>query len=329
MTADRPLLGVLMMLIFCVLAPLGDGLAKWAGETIPVLQIVTVRFGAQLALLVPVLWVTGRVMRLAPDLMWLTLLRTVLHVGALAALFAALTVMPLAEALAIVFVQPFLLLLLAWAFMGEETGIRRLSACAVGFAGTLLVIQPSFAAFGPVVFLPLVTAGAFTGFIIVTRRVAKRADPIALQAVSGAMGTAILAPILIVGALIGTAPLAPVMPDAAGWALLAALGVVGTLGHLVMTMALRYAPSATLAPVQYMELPFTVAVGWVLFRDFPNALAMAGIVVITGAGLYIVLRERALNRSPHPAPRAPAPAPPAAGSRASRAPKTAARHPDR
>jgi drug/metabolite transporter (DMT)-like permease len=321
MTADRPTLGILLMLGFCVLAPLGDGLAKLATQTMPVVQIVAVRFVAQALILVPIVMLGGRDLRLTPGVLWITFLRTALHVSALAVLFVALTHMPLAETLAIVFVQPFLMILLARAVMGEDVGPRRLIACGVGFLGTLLVIQPTFAEAGPIALLPLYVAVAFMAFIMLTRRIAKAADPLALQAVSGLMALPMVLPVLVLGPALGLPALSPVLPDTPGWALLALIGALGTLGHLLMTWSLRFAPSATLAPIQYMELPFTVIFGWLLFRDFPNSLALIGIAVIIGSGLYILFRERRLSLTPQPVPQSPLPVPPRAEAPASAARK--------
>ena len=317
MIADRPTLGILLMMGFCVLAPLGDGLAKLATQTMPVAQIVAVRFIAQALILTPLVILSGRDLRLDARVLWITLLRTALHVSALAALFVALTHMPLAETLAIVFVQPFLMILLARAVMGEEVGHRRLIACAVGFGGTLLVIQPTFAEAGAIALLPLYVAVAFTAFIMLTRRIAKAADPLALQAVSGLMALPLLIPVLGLGIAFDLPALLPQAPDVSGWWLLVLIGTLGTLGHLMMTWSLRFAPSATLAPIQYMELPFTVLFGWMLFRDFPDSLALAGIGVIIASGLYIVFRERRLSLSPPPVPQSPVPVPPRAGTPAS------------
>jgi drug/metabolite transporter (DMT)-like permease len=75
-----------------------------------------------------------------------------------------------------------------------------------------------------------------------------------------------------------------------------------------MTWSLRFAPTSTVAPMQYLEIPFAAAVGLVLFGDFPNGLALGGIGVTVAAGLYVIARERAVSRSE---PHTPAPAPPA------------------
>ena len=70
------------------------------------------------------------------------------------------------------------------------------------------------------------------------------------------------------------------------------MGIIGMLGHLMMTWSLRYAPSTILAPMQYLEIPFAAVVGWAMFQDFPDGLALAGIAVILAAGLFNLWREQ-------------------------------------
>ena len=90
--------------------------------------------------------------------------------------------------------------------------------------------------------------------------------------------------------------------------MLLGLGLLATVAHLLMTWSLKFAPSATLAPIQYLEIAFATLAGWLIFRDFPNGIAAVGIVITVMAGLYIVLRERALSWK--------APPPPVEGNRA-------------
>ena len=85
-------------------------------------------------------------------------------------------------------------------------------------------------------------------------------------------------------------------PGGITWTLVIAMGALGTAAHLLMTWALRFAPSATLAPMQYLEIPFAALLGWLIFSDFPNGLALLGIGVTICAGLYIVAREQRLSR---------------------------------
>ena len=295
MTGDRPVLGILLMLGFCVLAPLGDSIAKLLGSTIPLLQLLLVRFGLQAVLLLPYAAFKRIPMRMDRRLFWLTLLRTVLHIIGIGAMFSALRFLPLADAIAIVFVMPFILLLLGKYVLGEEVGRRRLLACAVGFIGTLMVIQPSFAAVGWPALLPLTVAVVFSLFMLVTRHIARDCDPIALQAVSGMMAVPILALFLLVPGEIELLSL--VMPTATEMALLFAIGVLGTMAHLLMTWSLRYAPAATVAPMQYLEIPVATVIGWLVFRDLPNGMAAFGIALTVAAGLYVILRERSVSRA--------------------------------
>ncbi len=296
MSTDRPVLGIFLMLGFCVLAPLGDAMAKVLGETIPLGQLLLVRFALQALILIPIVILAGRVWRLRGRFLYLALLRTVLHIAGIGTMFTSLRYLPLADAVAIAFVMPFILLLLGRYVLGEEVGARRLIACIVGFAGTLLVIQPSFYAIGWPALWPLAVAVTFALFILVTRQLARDTDPIGLQAVSGVMAVAILLPLALAGDSIGWPVLTLVSPNAPEWLLLLAIGGLGTGAHLLMTWSLRFAPAATLAPMQYLEIPVATAFGWLIFRDLPNALASMGICITIAAGLYVVWREQAMAR---------------------------------
>ena len=293
MNGDRPFLGILLMLGFCVLAPLGDGIAKILGSVISVGAMVMIRFGTQAAILLPISILAGLPIPQSRRLIQLIAIRTVLHIVGIGMMFTALKYLPLADALAIVFVMPFLLLLGGWLFANETVGAHRLGACAVGFVGTLLVIQPNFTAVGWPALLPLGVAVSFVGFIMVTRAMAKEIDPIAMQAVSGIIALAFLLPATF---LLPTLDILSF--DGVGKReifLIIALGTLGTFAHLLMTWSLRFAPSATLAPIQYIEIPFGAVIGFILFDDLPNGLAALGIAITIAAGLYIVMRERSLT----------------------------------
>lgn len=292
MVADRPLVGISLMIGFCAVAPLGDAVAKLLGETIPLMQLLAVRFLAQAVLLLPILWATGRSLAMPPRVFRLTVARTVLHMIGIALMFTALRYLPLADAVAIAFVMPFIMLMLGRFVLGETVGPRRLAACTVGFIGTLLVVQPSFAEVGPPALLPLGVAVVFALYMLVSRQTAKETDPIALQAMGGILATPLLLAVILAGNLAAWPVTDLVMPDAQEAVLLVCIGALGTSAHLLMTWSLRFAPSATLAPMQYLEIPFATLIGWLVFRDLPNGVAAIGILVTMAAGLYIVLRER-------------------------------------
>ena len=293
MNPDRPLLGISLMIGFCAIAPLGDAIAKLLGETIPLVQLLIVRFAAQALLLLPIIWATGRSMAMTPRVLRLTVLRTILHILGIGGMFTALRYLPLADAVAIAFVMPFIMLVLGRFVLDEEVGPRRLTACAVGFAGTLLVVQPSFVNVGWPALLPLFVAVVFALYMLVSRQIAKDCDPLSLQAAGGLMATPALVVLAFATAVSDIEMFGFRSPDLREIILLAAIGAIGTFAHLLMTWSLRYAPSATLAPIQYLEIPFATVVGWLIFKDLPNGLAALGIMITMGAGLYIVFRERA------------------------------------
>lgn len=297
MNNDRPVLGISLMLGFCFLAPLGDSIAKLLGSTIPLLQLLIVRFALQALILLPIVMASTRHFHMSRRVFSLTVIRTVLHVVGVGAMFVSLKYLPLADAIAIAFVMPFILLLLGRFVLNETVGYRRLSACAVGFFGTLLVIQPSFSEVGAPALLPLVVAVDFALFMLVTRQIAKDIDPISLQALSGVIAVGIL--LLAYAAFgLGGTPLSAqfVYPDATETYLLLSIGVLGTGAHLLMTWSLKFAPSATLAPMQYLEIPVATFFGFLIFHDLPNGLAAVGIVITILAGLYVVYREHKESR---------------------------------
>ena len=168
MTHDRPSLGILLMLGFCITAPMGDAVAKLLGAHIPLGQLLLVRFAAQVLLLAPLILATGRVWRMQGRVLRLTFVRTLLHIAGIGAMFTGLKYLPLADAVAIAFVMPFIMLFLGKFILGEEVGMVRLLACIVGFGGTLLVIQPSFVAVGWHALWPLMVAVIFAFFMLVT-----------------------------------------------------------------------------------------------------------------------------------------------------------------
>jgi drug/metabolite transporter (DMT)-like permease len=110
------------------------------------------------------------------------------------------------------------------------------------------------------------------------------------------MAVVFMLPALLLGEALDLPFLKSLAPTSTQWLLLMAIGVIGTFAHLLMTWSLRYAPAATLAPMQYLEIPFATLLGFLIFQDLPNPLASVGIMITIASGLYIILRERAIAR---------------------------------
>jgi drug/metabolite transporter (DMT)-like permease len=297
MTRDTTLQGVLLMLAFCVLAPLLDVSAKLAAENgVPVGQVTFARFVVQTALMLPVMWIMGLGLGLSPRALAYTSLRALFLLVSTFAFVSGIEVMPIADALAIVFVEPFILLILGSVIFGDQVGPRRIAACAVGFCGALLVIQPSLAAFGLVALWPLATAFLFAFYMLVTRAMSAWMHPVAMQFHTSWTGLLMCLPVMILANGSGIPSLDPIWPEGWNWLWLFGVGFWAAVSHMCMTYALKYAPSATLAPLHYSEIVTAVILGYLIFGDFPNSMTWAGIAVIVSSGLYIIHRERIAAR---------------------------------
>ncbi len=292
MNGDRPLFGVFLMVGFALIAPGMDALAKLAGDRIPVGQILAFRFCIQAVLLLPIALLFGLLRPQSPIEVLSHFARAALILLATAFFFTALRFMAIADAIAIFFVEPFILTLLGATFLGERIGWRRLMACLTGFLGALLIIRPSFAAFGPVALLPLGTAVCFSCYMILTRHTARSLHPVALQAWTALAASVLILPVLVGFQGSGIQPIDAIMPEGRYWAYLVGVGIGSTISHLMVSGALRYAPAATLAPMQYLEIISATILGYLIFSDIMDAQAAIGVAVIVCSGLFVIWRER-------------------------------------
>lgn len=303
---DRILPGVALMLGFCLIAPVIDVSSKLASATISIGQITFARFMVQGLLMLPVLLWMGQGTAMTRRGWKMIGMRAFAGVASTFAFVWAVSYMPLADALAIAFVGPFILLLLGRLVFKDEVGPRRILACGVGFIGALLVIQPAFASFGWVPVLPLITALAFAVYMLITREAARLMTPEAMQFHTAWVAGLLCLPLLILGVTTDLALFEVSLPQGKAWIWLFGVGAAATVSHMFMSYALKFAPSATLAPLQYLEIVSAVALGYLVFGDFPNVLTWFGIAVIVGSGLYIIHRERITARQARQAMRAAA-----------------------
>ena len=296
--ADRIPLGVAFMLGFCTLAPLIDVFSKLAAQTVSVGEVTLARFVVQAALMAPLVIYYRQGFTMSRRVLWLTFLRASVSILSTYCFVAAIQVMPLADALAIVFVEPFIILFLGWLVYKEHVGPRRFAAAFVGFLGSLLIIQPSFDMFGPVALFPLGTALTFALYILITRQLAPLMHPVAMQSHTAIVATILWLPVMLLTMHSGIPSLAFAMPAGWVWVFLFGVGLAATVSHMSMSFGLRFAPASTLAPLHYLEMVSAATFGYLVFGNFPNALTWAGIGVICASGLYIIHRERQIARTP-------------------------------
>lgn len=202
--------------------------------------------------------------------------------------FKTLSYLPQAEATAINFLAPLIVLALAPWLLKEAARISRWVAAGVGFLGVLIIIRPG-AGLDPVgVAWGLLTACMFACQFMATRRVAVD-DPMTTLIWSGAVGTVVLSltmPVLLPQAM-------PAMRElhTTHWAVLVSTGVWGAFGHLLQIQAYRLAPASLLAPFVYIQIVAAATLGWLIWGQFPDMFSWLGIAVICGSGASLAVWE--------------------------------------
>lgn len=290
--AGETLKGILLMVAFATIAPGIDVFAKLATATLPPAEVSLARFVVQAGILLPVILALRIPRTVTPWLMSMHALRGVLLGLATVAFVSALQAMPIADAIAIFFVEPLIVTLLSAWLLREQVGPRRIAACGIGFVGALIVVRPSFEDLGWVATYPLVTAFCFAFYVLLTRHLARDENPLVMQMWAGVFGALLMAVFLALGEGTGSAIFDPVWPDARGWLLMLAVGLFATVSHLFLVYAFRYAAASVLAPLQYLEIVAATVFGYLVFGDFPDALKWLGIAIIVGSGLFVFWRER-------------------------------------
>ena len=295
--SDSVVLGISLMVGFCVVAPLLDVFAKLASETIPVAQITTVRFVGQAFIMAIIMLLLRKPIVVDKHYLMHLFARAIFLMIATYCFFLAIRTMPIADALAIVFLEPFIILLIAKFFLKDTVGLRRLLASILGFVGVIFVIKPSFMNFGIVALYPLGTALGFALYIISTRSLSRYLDPIEIQFHTALIGSLICVPVLWIGCTLYIPSLDIVLPKGIFWFWLLGVAIFGTVSHLFISFALKFASSTTLAPISYIEILSSVFFGFLVFKDLPDPQAIFGMALIVSAGIYIFFRERYLEKN--------------------------------
>ena len=284
--------GIVLMIIFALIAPGIDIFAKLATQTIPPGEVAFSRFVVQFVLLLPIVLWRGALGGQTLFTLGSHALRGLLIGIATVCFISAIQKMPVADAISIFFVEPMIVTILGGVLLGEKVGWRRYLACLVGFIGAMIVVRPSFDELGWVALLPIGTAFAFSFYLLLTRHLAPREDPFAMQSYAGIFGGLFVGTALWLGSGTGSPIFDPVWPDAYGWFLMIGVGVVATISHLFLVFAFRKAPASVLAPLQYLEIVAATVFGYLVFNDFPDALKWLGIAIIIASGLFIFWREQ-------------------------------------
>ncbi len=281
--------GILLILIAVNILPFVDGTAKLLiADGYHVIQVLWARyFFSTIVTLILVYRYYGNVWNKARNKSHrpaIQFSRGLLHTFSTLMVFFAYKHMPLADAMAVLYVYPLVVVALSAILLGETTGWRRWSAVIIGFGGTLLIVRPGFEAINPGALFALAASIAFALYLILTRKSAGSMEPLI------ALSYQFIISAVVVSLFV---PFFWITPDLKTWGLFLMIGVGSFVGHLLIIKACVHAPASALAPFTYVEVITAAAIGFVLFGDIPEALTWAGIFIISASGIYIAWRERA------------------------------------
>lgn len=284
----NPLFGMTLMMAAMFIVPFIDGIAKYLSASYPLIQLVWARYFFHLLLMLPLTLYYHGARSLRPAATPLQLLRGGFLLGSTGFFFAALAYMPIADALALIFISPFVVTLLSALVLGEHVGPRRWTAVVIGFMGALIIIRPGLGVFNAASVLALSAGVCYALYIVTTRQLANAGIPplISLSA-TGVIGVIVMSCLL---------PFGWRTPTGADLIWMAAMGMVAASGHFLITKSLQHAPASQLAPLSYSEIVMATLIGYIVFGDFPDGWTWLGMAVIISSGVYISWRERQHQR---------------------------------
>jgi drug/metabolite transporter (DMT)-like permease len=261
-----------------------SALVKWTGSRgIPVFEIIFFRNAFAFLPLGLYIWRTTGFEVLKTRRPGGHLVRSAVGLTGMVCGFSAVQHLPLTEATALQFASPLFMTALSALILAEPVGRHRWAAVVVGFVGVLIMARPQPGHFNlPGVTLGLLSALGAAGAMVAIRQISatERGPTIVFYFTLG--GTVL--------GLVGSA-FHWVTPDPLTLAFLVLAGLVGGVGQLFLTEALRVAPVGVVAPFDYTQLIWATGLGLLVWGELPHLTTLAGAVIVAGSGVYILQRE--------------------------------------
>lgn len=285
MPEARPLTGILLMLgaVFCFAAL--DASSKHLAQIFPVPMLVWARYTIHLALMLLFFAFTGRLRLATTTRPRQQIARGLTLVVTSLCGMAGFAALPLAEATALLFIAPLIVVILAHGLLAERITPGRWLAVIAGFSGALLIARPGGGLTLHGVLLMTLAATAYAVYQIQTRHLSTSENALTLLFYTALTGTA---------AMTLTLPLywGGPRPNTLQALQIVSLGILGGSGHLLLINAFRHAQATTLSPITFVQLIWATLFGWLFYDHLPDILAFAGIAVIAASSLSIALAER-------------------------------------
>ena len=266
-----------------------DSCIKLASQDLPVSQMIALRGIAILLILTAMAFATGAHKRLPTFKDRAVWLRAAGECISTLLYYKAIIQIPIANANAVLQTIPLAIVAVAALFFGEKVGWRRWAVIIIGFMGVLLIIQPGGEGFRPASLWAVAAVAFFVVRDMATRRIDNRLPTISINLVTSAA-------VMTMGFV-----LAPfddwVMPDAHSLGLLAMSACFLTMGYLAVTVAMRSGDVSVTSPFRYSIVLWALLIDAVVFGNRPDLLMLIGITIIVGSGIYMILRERQIQKS--------------------------------
>ena len=268
---------------------LNDACMKALSDELPLFQAMLIRGIAVTVLLTAAAIVLGQLsLRMSGRDVWLVAVRTLAEVAATYFFLTALFNMPLANVSAIMQALPLTVALAGAVFLAEPVGWRRMTAILIGFLGVMLIVRPGTEGFTIYAVYALAAVAVVTLRELVTRQLSATV-PSATVAISAAFGVALFAAVALYGSGTHWAPVS----SQSSW-LLAGATVFLIAGYLFSVMVMRVGEIGFTAPFRYSGLLVALIAGLVVFGEWPDTLALLGMTIVIGTGVFTLLRERRL-----------------------------------
>lgn len=285
-SADRPLAGILWMVVTGLCFVAVTAIVKLVGNRLPAAEGAFLRYLLGLVLLVPMLRPMLRA-RLDGRALATFGLRGLVHSFGVILWFYAMARIPIAEVTAMNYLAPVYVTLGAALFLGEKLAARRLIAVVMALLGALVILRPGFREISPGHLAMLGTAVFFAASYLIAKRM------------SGQVSPSVVVGMLSITVTIGLAPFAYavwVPPTLAqmGWMFLVAC--FATAGHYTMTLAFQAAPVTVTQPVTFLQLLWAVLLGATAFGEPVDGWVVLGGAIILGSVTFITWREAVLKR---------------------------------